>query len=113
MCLDIDRFGADAERDRDLADGITGRLGVEQLLDHRTGAPGVTVHLQGGERVDRLALPLGGDPEVPLSGGQARVAHELCEHFDRGAGIGVALGEAVAEGVGDDVAAVVGLTSRA
>src|SRR5271169_194978 len=94
--LDVGRLGADAEGDGDLADRVTGRLGVQEALDHRAGAFGVAVHLQGGERVDGLALPLAGDAEVRLGGGQAGVAHELGQHLDRCAGVGMTLGEAVA-----------------
>jgi hypothetical protein len=39
--LDVGRLGADAEGDGDLADGVTGRLGVQEALDLRAGALGV------------------------------------------------------------------------
>ena len=111
--LNVGRFGADAEGDGDLADGVTGRLGVQESLDQRAGALGVAVHLQGSEHVDSLALPLAGDAEVRLGGGQAGVAHELGQHLDRRAGVGMTLGEAVAERVRHDTGAVVRLAARA
>ena len=58
VCLDVGRLGADAEGDGDLADRVSGRLCVQESLDHRAGALGVAVHLQGGERSTALRFRL-------------------------------------------------------
>jgi hypothetical protein len=76
------------------------------------GAVAVAVDLQRRERLDSLADALITHPEVPLRGDHAAVAHQLAQHLDRGAVVGVALGVAVAKRVGDHARPSNGSPSR-
>jgi hypothetical protein len=95
--LDVGRLGADAERHGDLTDGVTGRVGLEKSLDHRATALAITVHLERGQQVDGLSLSLVGDGEVHLGGAESAMSHELGQHLDRRARIGVTLRKTVPE----------------
>ena len=110
--LHVGGFPADAEGHRHLADGVTEMLAVEEALHRRAGPFGSTVQLQPGELVDGLALPFVGHPVVP-GGRQFRVAHQVGDHVDGGAAIGVALRVAVSERVAGDGGAVVVLAAGA
>ena len=100
--LDVGWLGAQPERHRDLADLAAQPLAGGQLLDQRHGAVAVAVDLQRREGLHGVAGALVADAEVALGGDHAAVAHQLAQHLDRGAVVGVALGIAVPERVGDD-----------
>jgi hypothetical protein len=53
--FDVGRLGAAAERDRDLADGAAGVLGIQQRLGLLSDPVAVPVELHGSEPVNGLA----------------------------------------------------------
>jgi hypothetical protein len=50
-----------------------------------------SVQLEGGQQVDGLSLSLVGDGEVHLGGAKSAMSHELGQHLDRRARVGVTL----------------------
>ena len=105
--FDVGRFGADAERDGDLADGAAGVLGVQQRLGLPPDAVAVPVELHRGDAVDGFAAAGFADSVVAAGGFEFAVRHQLAQHLDGNAGVGVALGVAVPVGVEHDLALVV------
>jgi len=90
-CGDVGRLGAAAERYRDLADGLAGALGVEELPGLLPGAVAVAVELKLGYCVDCLAQSLLPDPVIASRGFQSVVVEEHGQDIDRDPRIGVAL----------------------
>jgi len=80
--------------------------GCQPLMLAVGQGPGLTpdpvataVELEGGQGVHGCAGALGGDRVIPLGGAHGPVTHEVPEHVNRGAGVGVPLGKAVPVGV--------------
>jgi hypothetical protein len=67
--FDVGGFGADSERDGDLADGTAGTFGVEQGFGAAPDVVAVAVELQGGDPVDRFAAASFPDAVVPVGAG--------------------------------------------
>jgi hypothetical protein len=90
--LDVGGLVAGALGHRDLTDGPTGVLGVEQGLGLPPDVLAVAVELVAGDLVDRVALPLGTDAVVNPRGVHRVVIEQLPQHVDRDSGVGVPLG---------------------
>ena len=97
--LDVGRLGADPERDGDLADGAADVLGVQQRLRLAPDAVAVPVELHRRDPVDGLAAACLADPVVLPGGVEQAVVHQLAQHVDRDAGVGVPLGVGVPVGI--------------
>ena len=74
--LDVGRFGADPERDGDLADRAAGVLGVQQRLGLAPDPVAVPVELHRSDPVDGLAATAVADAVVVLGGVEADVVHQ-------------------------------------
>ena len=96
---DVGRLGADPERHGDLSGLVAGCLGVGQ--GGQAGAYPVPagVDLQRPETVLGGPFAFRGHPVVPERGAHRVVTQQLLQRVDRGAGVGVALGEGVPERV--------------
>ena len=105
--FDVGRFGADAERDGDLTDRAAGVLGVQQRAGLPPDAVTAAVELHRGDTVDGFAAAVFADAVVAAGGFELAVRHQLAQHFDGNAGVGVALGVAVPVGVEHDPGLVV------
>ena len=75
---------------------------LDETVDTGSHEPTGTVELERAEAVLGFAFAFGGDPVVAERGPHRVVTEELLEGVDRCAGVGVALGEGVPEGVGGD-----------
>ena len=99
--LDVARFGAVPHRHGGLPDLLAQPFAREQLLNDRRSLVAVTVDLERCEPFDGFAFADVADGVVALGRVHVRVPHQLGEHVDRGAVVGVTLRVAVPERVGD------------
>jgi hypothetical protein len=90
-CPDVAGFGAVAERHRDLADPLPGSVAVQESVDAAPESPAGPIELVGREGVNGGAGAFLGDAVIGLGGREVAVSHEVSEHIDGCAGIGVAL----------------------
>src|ERR1019366_8696231 len=101
--LNVGRLGAGAVGDGGLADPVACVPGFQERAGVTPDAVAVPVELHGGDLVDGLAAAGFADPVVPLGCIHDLVVHQLAEHVDRDAGIGVTLGVGVPVAVRDDL----------
>ena len=100
------RFGAAAVGDGDLADGVAGVLGVQQVLHVPPDPVAVPVELHGRNPVDCLAAAVLADPVIAQRGGHVAVVHQVAEHVGSDPGISVPLGVGMPVAVGHDLGLV-------